>query len=505
MTTTELGLDARFELDLPAPVWPADTRAHSRGYTAHGRSRLIRRTLTAADVLGLLLAFFVAEALFGSHGKIDAVRGNLEPLVFIATLPFWIAGMHVYGMYKRDEQRTDHTTADDLKGVLHLITVGSWVFFAATTLTGTADPDLRKLVTFWALAIAFVTTGRAVGRAFARRQPGYVQRALIVGTDDAAQLVATKLARHPEYKVEMVGLVGQTPPYALVENGHPVLGEPRELIELVHALGVDRVIFAGPEGPRDTLVQLVRALHEHDVQVDLVPPLYEVVGPTLTAHAVEGLALLGLPPLRLTSWSSAIKRGVDVGGSVLLLLLLTPLFVLTALWIKLDSDGPTFFRQERVGLGDQHFRIYKFRTMSVHADEQKASLTHLNCHGKNGNDPMFKIDGDPRVTRSGRFLRRHFLDELPQLINVLRGDMTLVGPRPLIPEEDVYVGEWGRKRLRLKPGMTGIWQVLGRNDISFDEMIKLDYIYVTNWSLAGDLRLLVQTAGLVARGAGGSY
>ena len=505
MTATELERAAAFELELLDRARTRGPRAARSPVRRHGRGRLIRRTLAITDLASLSLAFLIAELVFGSHGKVDAVRGDLEPLLFLASLPLWIVGAHVYGLYKRDEQRTDHTTTDDLKGVLHLITVGTWIFFGATTLSGIADPSLQKLATFWLLAIALVTTGRAVGRGFARRRPGYVQRALIVGTDDAARLVAAKLTRHPEYKVDLIGLVGPTAPYAAANGNPPVLGEPAELIDLVGALGVDRVIFAGPDAPRDTLVELVRALHEQDVQVDLVPPLYEVVGPTLTAHAVEGLALLGLPPLRLTHWSNGLKRGMDVVGSALLLALLAPFFALTALWIKLDSGGPVFFRQERVGLGDRRFTIYKFRTMNADAEERKYELAELNRHLLNGDGRMFKVDGDPRVTRSGQFLRRHFLDELPQLVNVLRGEMTLVGPRPLIPEEDAFVGEWGRKRLRLKPGMTGLWQVLGRNDISFEEMIKLDYIYVTNWSIAGDFRLLVQTAGLVAHGAGGNY
>jgi exopolysaccharide biosynthesis polyprenyl glycosylphosphotransferase len=467
-----------------------------------GRGRLIRRTLIAADLAGLGLAFLAAEAFYGSHAQVDAVHGNLEALVFLASLPLWIAGAQVYGLYSQDEQRTDHTTTDDLKGVLNGITLGTWLFFGATSLTGVAEPNLHKLATFWLLAIALVTLGRVAGRTFARRRSAYVQRALIVGANDDGRLVASKLARHPEYRIDLVGFVDGTS-YASGGTA-PVLGEPADLIGLIAEHGIDRVIFTSGDAPRDVLVQLVRELHEHDVQVDLVPPLYEVVGPTFGVHTVEGLPLLGLPPLRLTRRSRVLKRGVDIVVASVLLVLLAPVFALIALWIKLDSPGPVFFRQVRIGLGDRPFRIYKYRTMVADAEERKRDLAHLNSHLQNGDGRLFKIHGDPRVTASGRFLRRHYLDELPQLIDVLRGEMGLVGPRPLIPEEDVHVGEWGRKRLRLKPGMTGLWQVLGRSEISFEDMIKLDYIYVTNWSLAGDFRLLVQTAGLVARGADAS-
>jgi lipopolysaccharide/colanic/teichoic acid biosynthesis glycosyltransferase len=179
---------------------------------------------------------------------------------------------------------------------------------------------------------------------------------------------------------------------------------------------------------------------------------------------------------------------------------LAPALALFALAIKLSSPGPAIFRQTRMGAGDKTFHMFKLRTMTVDADKQKAELAHLNKHASNGGDPrMFKIPDDPRVTSIGRFLRRYSLDELPQLVNVVLGDMTLVGPRPLILEEDREITEWGRRRLDLKPGMTGPWQVLGRNDIPFEEMVKIDYLYVTNWSLWRDLKLMAQTVPAIFR------
>jgi lipopolysaccharide/colanic/teichoic acid biosynthesis glycosyltransferase len=176
------------------------------------------------------------------------------------------------------------------------------------------------------------------------------------------------------------------------------------------------------------------------------------------------------------------------------LTILSPLLIAVAILIKLDSAGPVFFRQVRMGEGEQTFRIFKFRTMVVDADDRKAQVAHLNMHARNGGDPrMFKVPNDPRITRIGGFLRRTSIDELPQLLNVLHGEMSLVGPRPLILEEDRCVLEWARKRLNLKPGITGLWQVLGRSDIPFDEMTRLDYLYVTNWSLAEDLKLIFLT------------
>jgi lipopolysaccharide/colanic/teichoic acid biosynthesis glycosyltransferase len=209
-------------------------------------------------------------------------------------------------------------------------------------------------------------------------------------------------------------------------------------------------------------------------------------------HTAEGLPLICLPALRLSRSSLFMKRTMDLALSLTGLVVLAPLFLAVAVWIKLDSHGPVFFRQLRMGSADQTFEIFKFRTMTADADERKGEYAALNKH--NGGDRrMFKIPNDPRVTRSGRILRRFSIDELPQLINVVRGEMSLVGPRPLILEEDLHVVDWRRQRLNLKPGMTGLWQVLGRDDIGFEEMVRLDYVYVTTWSLLNDLKLILRT------------
>ena len=191
---------------------------------------------------------------------------------------------------------------------------------------------------------------------------------------------------------------------------------------------------------------------------------------------------------------------LDLVVAIPTLLFLSPLFAAVAVLIKVDSRGPVFFRQVRMGSGDRTFRIFKFRSMCVDADAKKAEVAHLNHHLAHGDDArMFKIPDDPRITRVGRVLRRFSLDELPQLINVVRGEMSLVGPRPLILDEDRHVVEWARRRLDLMPGVTGLWQVLGRSDIPFDEMTRLDYRYVMSWSLWGDLRLLFQTIPAIFR------
>jgi lipopolysaccharide/colanic/teichoic acid biosynthesis glycosyltransferase len=205
-------------------------------------------------------------------------------------------------------------------------------------------------------------------------------------------------------------------------------------------------------------------------------------------------------------WSARVlKRAFDLVGATAALVLVAPLVVLTAILIRLDSPGPIFFRQRRIGEAGRPFRIWKFRTMALDADARKRDIAHLNKHLAPGGDPrMFKVPDDPRVTRVGRALRRFSLDEVPQLLNVIRGEMSLVGPRPLIPDEHRFVKDWAQKRLELRPGMTGLWQVLGRNEIPFDEMVRLDYLYVNTWSLWNDLRLMVRTLPAVL-GQNGGY
>ena len=198
-----------------------------------------------------------------------------------------------------------------------------------------------------------------------------------------------------------------------------------------------------------------------------------------------------------------LKRGMDVCLAGLGLLLLAPTFALIALAIKLESPGPVFFRQERMGTGGRTFRILKFRTMTADAEERKGEVAHLNKHAKNGGDPrMFKIAADPRVTTVGHYLRRFDLDELPQLLNVIRGEMSLVGPRPPLPAEVSHYGSAMHRRFLVKPGLTGLWQISGRSDLSWEESVRIDLLYVENWSLSFDLLIMWRTLGAVLRGEG---
>ena len=470
--------------------------------TVKRRGWLVRRMLLLADLTGLLLAFVAAQLVFADEGPwSDRVTPTTELLLFSLTLPVWIVVAKLYGLYDHDEERTDHSTADDLVGVFHLVTVGAWLIFAGGMLTGLARPELPRIVFFWGIAIALVTLGRASARAFCRRQIAYLQNTVIVGAGAIGQLIARKFLQHPEYGINLVGFVDATPRERRDDLEHlTLLGPPDRLPSIVRMFDVERVVIAFSHDSHEETLRLIRSLKDLDVQVDIVPRLFEIVGPGVAIHTVEGLPLVGLPPFRLSRSSRLLKRAVDIAVSATALLVLALPFAAIAALIKLGSPGPVFFRQVRMGARDKTFRIFKFRTMVADADERKEEIAHLNMHARNGrNARMFKVPDDPRITKIGRFLRRYSLDELPQLINILKGEMSLVGPRPLILEEDRYVEEWARKRLDLKPGATGLWQVLGASDIPFEEMTTLDYLYVTNWSLWGDLRLMFRTIPAIFR------
>jgi exopolysaccharide biosynthesis polyprenyl glycosylphosphotransferase len=466
------------------------------------RGWLVRRALLVADLTGLSAAFLVAQEVYASNLQSAGALSRLtEFATFAVSLPLWVIAAKIYGLYDRDEERADHSTTDDFSGVFHLVTVCTFLLYAISHVTRWFSPQFSKLFVFWLLAVVGVVLLRFAVRAYCRRQVDYLQNTIIIGAGDVGQTVARKLLKHPEYGINLVGFVDSRPKERSVALDHlTLLGEPGDLPQLVRLLDVERVVVAFSNDGHEESLDMIRTLTELDVQVDIVPRFFEILSPGMDLHSIEGLLMCGLRPPRLSRSTHLVKRGVDVVGSVVGLLLLAPLLFLVALAIKLDSPGPVLFRQVRKGEHGSSFRILKFRTMSRDADERKQEFAHLNKHLAPGGDPrMFKIDDDPRVTRVGALLRRCSLDELPQLVNVLIGHMSLVGPRPLILDEARFVDDWGMRRARLKPGITGLWQVLGRDGISFEEMVKLDYLYVTSWSLAGDVRLLLRTLPLLTR------
>jgi exopolysaccharide biosynthesis polyprenyl glycosylphosphotransferase len=266
-------------------------------------------------------------------------------------------------------------------------------------------------------------------------------------------------------------------------------GRLAEVRDLAQTLDVHRAIIAPRSADAGEMLNLVRTLKAVGVRVSVLPRLLEVVGSSVEFDDLHGVTVMGVRRFDLTRSSARFKRAFDVLGASLGLLAVAPLMILFAVAVKVEDSGPVFFRQWRVGRHGKRFQMLKFRTMIQGADAMKDSLRDRN----EAQEGLFKIAEDPRVTRVGRLLRRTALDELPQLLNIVRGEMSLVGPRPLVIEEDQRIEGWHRRRLELMPGMTGPWQILGPARVPLREMVAIDYIYVANWSLWTDIKILLRT------------
>jgi exopolysaccharide biosynthesis polyprenyl glycosylphosphotransferase len=435
--------------------------------------------------VGFAVAFVIADALEGRSG-IDTAR---LPWL-IGALIGWIALLRAYGLYDHDLKRVSHTTIDDVPQMFQATIIGAVLLWAYYRVVPVPALVASEVVVSAALVFPGVLLCRAVARSVLSRALG-PERTLLVGVDPGG-LLTRKLHAHPEYGVEPIGLLtaGDQKPASSVAHLGPF--EEVNFERVLRDLRVDRVIAAHTGLPDGELFELIHGCRTMSVKVSLLPRVSDALGPSVAVDDLGGLVLLGVNLPVLSRSSRLLKRTMDVLGSSLALVFNAPLLALMGVAIKLDSRGPVLFRQERIGRAGRTFTLLKFRTMVVDAEEKAAGLWERS------RDPNWlHIDDDPRVTRVGRLLRLTSLDELPQLWNVLRGQMSLVGPRPLTPSDDHHVTGWARDRLDLTPGLTGLWQVLGRTSIPFTEMVKLDYVYVTNWSLWTDVRLILRTIPVV--------
>jgi exopolysaccharide biosynthesis polyprenyl glycosylphosphotransferase len=474
----------------------SERRRHS---IVRRRGALLQRALVIADLAGLSLAFAIAELRWGVNTAAWDNRLGIqaEVLVFVAMLPCWVIAANLSDLYRKDEERVSHSTADDFGRVFLLVTIGVWLFQGGSWVTQLAQPQFPKLFAFWIGAVTLVTLARSAARHLSRRLPGYVQNTVILGAGDVGQLIARKLLQHPEYGLNLVGFV-DSDRTALQEHLHSLslLATPDRLPELARALSIERVIVAEPNEPHQVTTSLIHRLRSLEVQVDIVPPFFEVIGPGIDMHTVQGIPLVGLPPTKLSARAFAVKRIIDIVLATFLLTLSAPLLVFAAIRIKLDSHGPILFRQKRLGLNMREFTMLKFRTMKVGADQEvhrqyvREIMSRTAEPDERG---LYKLERRDEITRFGAWLRRTSLDELPQLINVLCGEMSIVGPRPCLPYEVENFEPHHFERFLVPPGLTGLWQVTARARSTFLEALEMDVAYVRGWSLGLDLRLLVRT------------
>jgi exopolysaccharide biosynthesis polyprenyl glycosylphosphotransferase len=464
-------------------------------------SMFFRLGLMAADaVLALGVVVIAAQLRFG---RTDWARnlGQALPDPYLAVAAFivaWIALLWARGLYRG---RTRWTVAGDaveiLKAAITLVAITLSALFLFKL------PDVSRLVllfVFPAMAAAALAV-RVAARfsfIFLREHGRNVRYMLVLGANARAKAFADLVECHTELGLVVIGHLKADATDNGVDLGRPLLGSIDALEDVLHSRIVDEVAICLPFSMEDLVEQTARLCGQEGKAVRIPIAPIERVLTMGRLEAIDGLGVYSLVsgPDRLLSLM--VKRALDLAVATVLLVVLSPVLAVLGLVVKFDSPGPVFFRQERVGLNGRLFRVIKFRTMCDHAEDQRDDLIARNeIHGS-----AFKIQDDPRITRTGKWLRRTSLDELPQLANVLRGQMSLVGPRPPLPGEVADYDIWHRRRLSMKPGMTGLWQVGNRQDHEFDHWVEKDLEYIDTWSLWLDFKIMARTVPAVLSGTG---
>jgi exopolysaccharide biosynthesis polyprenyl glycosylphosphotransferase len=462
-TPTALGaleLPQREVLDLQLPARRRDT--------------IGRLALVAADMVAVVVSTFIVTVLPFSDSMFTA-----WVLVF---LPLYALLAKMAGLYDRDQFVLHKTTLDEAPALVAVAAIFALAVegVQAIQYTGGSHP-----LPLWAILTVTLVASRAAAR-FITVRSTRTERVIVIGDAPTTALVKRKLSGDPGLNATVIGRVGPAP--APEELGDRLLGRVEELPAVLEEHRIERVVVAPTHQGGEDVVDVIRLATACGVRVAVFPRMLEVIGTSVEFDDLGGQLLLGIRGFGISASSRILKRSFDTLVTTAGLLLLSPLLMAIALAIKLSSRGPVLFHQTRVGRNGREFQMLKFRTMVHGADERKHEVLGLNQAA-----PMFKIVNDPRTTRVGRWLRRRSLDELPQLFNVLAGDMSLVGPRPLIPDEDRLFSGWQRRRYQVPPGITGPWQILGSSRVPMSDMVTIDYLYCANWSLWLDAKILART------------
>jgi exopolysaccharide biosynthesis polyprenyl glycosylphosphotransferase len=459
--------------------------------------------LVAADLCALVAAFLVAYALrVLLNAPIGRAAGPLEYYVWLLALivPVWIGLLAALGGYG-----VRWTTRSRAWLTLRVSAVGFLVLTAALFLAQESEINRSVLGLFAAISGLLLWGCRSLVLAWlrhTRRGDRWSRIALVVGTDERAHDLVQALRRYPEagWRVRgCVSLDAANQTRAVLDA--PVVGTLADLSALLHGDEVvDEVFFAVRPERLEAIADALELCESLGVDTRVLIDLYRPGQAHPFVEDLFGLPFYGFSPTLTRQGALAVKRALDVAGAGALLVVLSPLLAAIAVLVKLTSRGPVVFRQQRAGFHGRRFGMYKFRTMVAGAEGMRDEIAHLNEMA----GPVFKISRDPRLTWIGRILRRTSLDELPQLLNVLRGEMSLVGPRPLPVYEASGIKGAQRRRLAMRPGMTGLWQVSGRNSVDFERWMQLDLAYVDRWTLGLDLRIFLRTIPVVIRGDGAS-
>ena len=454
-------------------------------------------SLFVLDAAGVYAAIYGALALKALVKNDGQLAGTADQAYHFATFAVLLTAL----LFARSGLYADRASRPGLRAVVSSL---FWVMVVALLYAKADGQNFQSYYIFWGSLIFSIVIVASLRWAYEKvsglilRAAGYHRRAVLIGTNEHIDAVAHALDAGQgsvSTPIDVIGFISLTP---RPDNGLRSLGDLADLPQILHDHGIDEVIIADPAFPQQQAVELVDTCHQRGVRVRVAPSTMEIL-----VHRAEFVPGAAVPLFELRSpvfegFDYAVKRSFDVVGALLALLVLSPLLAVCSLAIKLSSRGPLLYHSLRPGIGGVPFACLKFRTMEVGADALQDGLEQHN----EADGALFKIRDDPRVTRVGRRLRALSIDELPQLLNVVRGQMSLVGPRPLPQRDYDQLEQWHRKRYLVLPGMTGLWQVSGRSGLEFDDMVRLDFLYLEHWSVSLDLSILAKTLPAVLRRRG---
>ncbi len=462
---------------------------------------LLRVSDSLLIVLAFALAYLIRYRLQWFRAVDPVFQTDFSSYVFscLALVCILFLLFHFSGVYR---QRRGRLWIEEIYTIASATTIG---VVTLITINLVFSPMLYSRLLFLYTAILVVVLlglnrgTIALLRTYLRRYGIGVQRVVLVGAGDVGRMVMRTIAARPGLGYRLIGFLDDNPAKGSTDIGRfKALGSVDRFAQVRETYPLDLVIICLPWQSHRTVARLLNECDQAGIKAQVVPDIFLMTKNQMEVEEINGIPLISTRSVSIAGWNLIIKRALDLVISSVIALLTLPITLLIALAIRLDSPGPILYSQVRVGKNEQRFRIYKFRSMVINADAQRNAVANLN----EATGPLFKVRDDPRKTRVGRLLRRFSLDELPQLINVFRGEMSLVGPRPNLPEEVAQYEEWHHKRLSVSPGATGLWQISGRSDLTFDEMVLLDIYYAENWSVGLDLSILLTTIPKVLLGKG---
>lgn len=460
--------------------------------------------LLLVDWLGVFACLFVSVWFRRGLIHLFPTLGHPYPLpLYIEHLHYLVPWLLVFvdsGMYTRHVLFWDEVRIAVRACVLGAL-LASFLSFAVRY-----SDELSRLVigVMWALTVVVVPTFRYSAKRALARIGWWRKRVLILGAGEVGDMVSQRILANPALGFELVGFVDDDPhKWGTTKREVPVSGPLATIPQIVRRVGAKEVVIAMPRLARDRLLHIVSLCEGAVENIRVVPDLFGLATVGVETEDLDGMLVLRMRWNLAKPWNLAVKRIFDLAVGAVSLVATLPTFLLVTLAIRLDSEGPALLAQERLGRRGRFFRCLKFRTMYLDNEERLAGYLAENPEARREWEEFAKLKSfDPRTTRVGRFLRRFSLDELPQLINILRGEMSLVGPRPYLPRETMIMGDFAQTILKAPPGITGLWQVSGRNELTFAQRLRLDEYYVRNWSLWMDIMVLVKTFGAVfGRGA----